>query len=46
MRGTYTATYLDRVAATFARNSPTHDDLLLAVNGPSMWAMQVDAQAY
>ena len=23
-----------------------HDDLLLAVNGPSMWTMQVDAQAY
>jgi hypothetical protein len=24
----------------------THDDLLLAVNGPSMWTMQIDAQAY
>src|SRR6516165_8119244 len=31
---------------TRAIHLQTHDDLLLAVNGPSMWTMQVDAQAY
>jgi hypothetical protein len=31
---------------TRATHLQTHDDLLLAVNGPSMWTMQVDAQAY
>jgi LVIVD repeat len=31
---------------TRAIHLQTHDDLLLAVNGPSMWTMQIDAQAY
>jgi hypothetical protein len=31
---------------TRAIHLQTHDDLLFAVNGPSMWTMQVDAQAY
>src|ERR1700737_888614 len=31
---------------TRAIHLQTHDDLLLAVNGPSMWTMQVDAHAY
>ena len=31
---------------TRAIHLQTHDDLLLAVNGASMWTMQVDAQAY
>jgi hypothetical protein len=31
---------------TRALHLQTHDELLLAVNGPSMWTMQVDAQAY
>ena len=31
---------------TRAIHLQTHDELLLAVNGPSMWTMQVDAQAY
>jgi hypothetical protein len=31
---------------TRAIHLQSHDDLLLAVNGPSMWTMQVDAQAY
>jgi hypothetical protein len=31
---------------TRAIHLQTHEDLLLAVNSPSMWTMQVDAQAY
>src|SRR6267378_1258582 len=31
---------------TRAIHLQTYDDLLLAVNGPSMWTMQIDAQAY
>ena len=31
---------------TRALHVQTHDDLLLAVNGPSMWTLQVDAKAY
>src|SRR5215469_9662144 len=31
---------------TRAIHLQTHDDLLLAVNGPSMWTMQVDTHAY
>ena len=31
---------------TRAIHLQTHDDLLLAVNGPSMWTMQIDPQAY
>src|SRR6266436_7912799 len=31
---------------TRAIHLQTHDDLLLAVNGPSMWTMKIDTQAY
>ena len=31
---------------TRAIHLQTHDDLLLAVNGPSMWTMKIDPQAY
>src|ERR1043166_4421571 len=31
---------------TRAIHLQTHGDLLLAVNGPSVWTMQVDPQAY
>jgi len=41
-----TVAFLPCPPDTRAIHLQTHDDLLLAVNGPSMWTMQVDAQAY
>src|ERR1700687_6308065 len=38
--------FLPCLPNTRAHHLQTHDDLLLAVNGPSVWTMQVSQEAY
>ena len=41
-----TVNFLPCPPNTRAHHLQTHDDLLLAVNGPSVWTMQVSQEAY
>src|SRR6202050_3529726 len=45
-KNTKTANFLPSPPKTRALHWQTHDDLLVCVNAPSMWNMQIDPKAY